>query len=45
MRHRQWYRTMGLDPYKIRYRCITDTGLECDLVDEKKTWILERVWD
>jgi len=41
----QWYRSMGLDPYRLRYRCITDMGMDCDLVKEKGNWILERVWD
>lgn len=31
--------------YLPRYRCETDRGLSCDLVKDKKGWVLERVWD
>lgn len=44
-RDREWYRNMGLDPYKERYRCYTDINLDCDLVEERGQWLLERVWD
>lgn len=45
LRDYHWYRSMGLDPYQTRYRCTTDSSIDCDLVHEKGIWVLERVWD
>ena len=44
-RDHQFYRSMGLNPYADRYRCTTDDGIVCDLVQEQGTWLIERVWD
>ncbi len=41
----QFYKRMGLGPYDDRYRCSTDTGITCDLVQYRGTWTLERIWD
>ncbi|SHK78936.1 hypothetical protein [Desulforamulus aeronauticus] len=44
-RDHQFYRSIGRDPYADCYRCVTDDGIDCDLVKEKGSWLIERVWD